>query len=60
MGKVAPNLLEQKFDVTEPFEVLHTNVIQVCFVNLKWSYLSVITYEATKKLLAFEGISKEF
>ncbi|ASR40112.1 hypothetical protein BEN83_00610 [Ligilactobacillus agilis] len=60
MGKVAPNLLEQKFDVTEPYAVLHTNVIQVCFVNLKWSYLSVITDEATKKLLAFEGISKEF
>ncbi|WP_418766078.1 DDE-type integrase/transposase/recombinase [Ligilactobacillus agilis] len=46
------NLLEQKFDATEPYAVLHTNVIQVRLANSKWAYLSVTTDEATKKLLA--------
>lgn len=52
VGKTAKNLLKQKFTATEPYTVLHTDVTQIKLGNNKWGYLSVITDQATKELLA--------
>jgi len=52
VGKVAPNLLNQTFDATKPLTVMHTDITQVSLTNGKWGYISVITDEASKEVLA--------
>ncbi|BDZ30130.1 IS3 family transposase [Lactiplantibacillus sp. WILCCON 0030] len=52
VGKIAPNLLKQKFNATKPLTVLHTDVTQVALYNGKWSYISVIIDEASKEVLS--------
>ena len=37
-----------------PFEVLHTDVTQVRLADTKWAYVSAITDEASKEVLAFQ------
>ncbi|WP_414153778.1 DDE-type integrase/transposase/recombinase [Pediococcus acidilactici] len=37
-----------------PFKVLHTDVTQVRLANTKWAYVSAITDEASKEVLAFQ------
>ncbi|QLL78761.1 IS3 family transposase [Ligilactobacillus saerimneri] len=54
MGKVADNLLNQTFDQTQPYQVLHTDVTQVRLANHKWAYISSVTDEASKEVLAFQ------
>lgn len=52
VGKVADNLLNQTFDATSPFTVLHTDVSQVRLGDSTWAYMSVILDQATKEVLA--------
>lgn len=52
VGKVAPNILKQQFDAKRPFTVLHTDVTQVRLYNGEWGYISSITDEASREVLA--------
>lgn len=52
VGKVAPNILKQKFDARRPFTVLHTDVTQVRLYSGKWAYISSIKDEASCEVLA--------
>lgn len=54
VGKIAPNILKQNFSQTKPYEVLHTDVTQVRLQDQSWAYISVITDEASKEVLAFQ------
>ncbi|WP_455550420.1 IS3 family transposase [Companilactobacillus alimentarius] len=54
VGKVAHNILHQQFNETEPFKVLHTDVTQVRLRDNEWAYVSAITDEASKEVLAFQ------
>ncbi|WP_181811182.1 IS3 family transposase, partial [Levilactobacillus brevis] len=54
IGKVAENLLEQNFNQAKPYTVLHTDVTQIRLGNHKWAYISAITDEASKEILAFQ------
>lgn len=54
VGKVANNLLKQKFDQALPYQVLHTDVTQVRLANHARAYISSITDEASKEVLAFQ------
>lgn len=54
VGKVAANLLKQTFDQSRPYQVLHTDVTQVRLANHAWAYISSITDEASKEVLAFQ------
>lgn len=52
VGRVVPNHLHQSFGATKPYQVCHTDVSQVRLANQTWAYLSVMTDEATKEVLA--------
>lgn len=52
VGKVAPNKLKRSFNETRPYHVIHTDVSQVRMANHQWAYLSVMTDEASKEVLA--------
>ncbi|WP_202749096.1 DDE-type integrase/transposase/recombinase, partial [Enterococcus lactis] len=52
--KSGRNVLHQHFNETVPFKVLHTDVTQVCLADTKWAYVSAITDEASKEVLAFQ------
>ena len=54
VGKIAPNVLHQQFNETVPLKVLHTDVTQVRLADSKWVYISAITDEASKEVLAFQ------
>ncbi|MFD1411344.1 IS3 family transposase [Lapidilactobacillus gannanensis] len=54
VGKIAENIIHQKFDESDPYKVLHTDVTQVKLQNHKWAYVSAITDEATKEVLALQ------
>lgn len=54
VGKVAENLLEQDFNQVKPYTVLHTDVTQIRLENRKWAYISAITDEASKEVLALQ------
>jgi len=54
VGKVAENRLKQEFNQSEPYTVLHTDVTQVRLENREWAYISAITDEASKEVLAFQ------
>ena len=51
---MACNVLHQHFNETVPFKVLHTDVTQVRLADTKWAYVSAITDEASKEVLAFQ------
>ncbi|MGO4955631.1 IS3 family transposase, partial [Ligilactobacillus ruminis] len=44
--------LHQNFGATKPYQVCHTDVSQVRLANQTWAYLSVMTDEASKEVLA--------
>ena len=52
VGTIAPNLLKQRFDAKHPLTVLHTDVTQVRLYSGEWGYISSITDEATREVLA--------
>lgn len=52
VGKAAPNLLRQQFTATQPRTVFHTDVTQVRLANGEWGYISSITDEASREVLA--------
>lgn len=54
VGKVADNILHQDFKENKPLIVLHTDVTQIRLANRKWAYISAITDEASKEVLAFQ------
>ncbi|WP_295730928.1 IS3 family transposase [uncultured Limosilactobacillus sp.] len=54
MGKIADNLLNQKFDQIRPYQVLHTDVTQIRLANNQWAYISSVNDEASKEVLAFQ------
>ena len=52
VGTVAHNLLKQQFDKTVPYQVLHTDITQIRLANNSWAYISAMTDEASKEVLA--------
>lgn len=54
VGKVASNVLRQHFNETTPFNILHTDITQVRLADSNWAYVSAITDEASKEVLAFQ------
>ncbi|MCD7083970.1 IS3 family transposase [Limosilactobacillus fastidiosus] len=54
VGMTADNLLNQTFDKTEPYQVIHTDVSQIKLANGQWAYISVMLDEASKEILAFQ------
>lgn len=54
VGKVAPNILKQSFNAKLPYQVIHTDVTQVRLANHQWAYISAMTDEASKEVLAFQ------
>lgn len=58
VGKVAPNRLNQHFDVTEPYRVLHTDVTQVKMTNGKFGYISAVLDEGSHEILAIQVSSR--
>lgn len=54
VGKIATNILNQDFGETKPYEALHTDVTQVRLEDNSWAYISAITDEASKEVLAFQ------
>lgn len=54
VGKIAPNILKQNFSKIKPYEALHTDVTQIRLEDNSWAYISAITDEASKEVLAFQ------
>ncbi len=54
VGTIANNLLKQQFNARVPYQVLHTDVSQVRLADHSWAYISSITDEASKEVLAFQ------
>lgn len=52
VGRIAPNILKQEFVAKRPLTVLHTDVTQVRLYNGEWGYISSITDEASREVLA--------
>ena len=52
VGLIAPNILKQKFGAIQPLTVFHTDVTQVRLYNGEWGYISSITDEASREVLA--------
>lgn len=52
VGKTAKNLLERKFDETQPYKVIHTDITQTQLANQQKVYISVMVDEGTKEVLA--------
>lgn len=52
IGVKAPNIINQNFNATKPYQNLHTDVTQVKMDNQKWGYISAVIDEATKEVLA--------
>lgn len=52
VGLIAPNILNQKFETTQPLTVFHTDVTQVRLYNGEWGYISSITDEASREVIA--------
>ncbi|MDK1736641.1 IS3 family transposase [Dellaglioa algida] len=52
IGKIAPNIVNQKFNEVLPYHVLHTDVTQIKLQNNKWGYISAVTDEASHEVLA--------
>lgn len=54
VGSVADNVLQQQFNAKDPYQVIHTDVTQVRLANQQWAYISAMTDEASKEVLAFQ------
>lgn len=54
VGTKAPNFLKQTFNATQPYTVIHTDVTQIRLTNRHWAYISAMTDEATKEILALQ------
>lgn len=54
VGTTADNLLDQTFNETNPYQVIHTDVSQIKLANKQWAYISVMIDEASKEVLAFQ------
>ncbi|WP_251545322.1 IS3 family transposase [Limosilactobacillus caecicola] len=54
VGRVADNVLQQHFNSRKPYQVIHTDVTQVRLANRQWAYVSAMTDEASKEVLAFQ------
>lgn len=54
VGSVADNVLQQHFNARQPYQVIHTDVTQVRLANRQWAYVSAMTDEASKEVLAFQ------
>ncbi|MCP8873457.1 IS3 family transposase [Pediococcus acidilactici] len=54
VGRISDNILKQTFNETLPYKVLHTDVTQVRLKDNSWAYISAITDEASKEVLAFK------
>ena len=52
VGKKAPNVLNQVFDETIPYKVLHTDVTEYKLTNGKKVYISPVVDEASLEILA--------
>lgn len=52
IGTKAPNIINQNFNATHPFQNLHTDVTQVKLDNQKWGYISAVIDEATKEVMS--------
>ncbi|WP_225046558.1 IS3 family transposase [Lacticaseibacillus kribbianus] len=52
VGNIVPNILKQHFGAKQPLTVLHTDVTQVRLYNGEWGYISSITDEASREVLA--------
>ena len=52
VGKTAKNLLERKFDETQPYKVIHTDITQTQLANQQKVYISVMVDEGIKEVLA--------
>ncbi|WP_252180909.1 IS3 family transposase [Pediococcus stilesii] len=52
IGNKAPNILNQEFNEHEPYKVVHTDITQIRLSNQKWGYISAMTDEASKEVLA--------
>lgn len=52
VGKKAPNILNQVFDETIPYKVLHTDVTEYKLTNGKKVYISPVVDEASLEILA--------
>lgn len=54
VGKVADNLLNQVFNATVPYTVLHTDVTQVRLAgDNQWAYISPVLDEASREIIAY-------
>jgi len=51
VGTINDNLLKQKFNVTEPFTVLHTDVTQVKLLDHTWGYISAVMDGASREII---------
>lgn len=54
VGKIAPNRLNQHFDVIDPYHVLHTDVTQVRMNNGKFGYISAVLDEGSREILGIQ------
>ncbi|WP_244912517.1 IS3 family transposase [Paucilactobacillus oligofermentans] len=54
VGTIADNILKQNFSSNKPYEVLHTDITQVKLNDKIWAYISAVTDEASKEILAFQ------
>lgn len=54
IGKIAPNRLNQHFDVIEPYHVLHTDVTQLRMDNGKFGYISAVLDEGSREILGIQ------
>lgn len=52
VGKKAPNILNQTFDETIPYKVLHTDVTEYKLTSGKKVYISPVVDEASLEILA--------
>ena len=57
IGKIAPNLLNQHFDTTEPYRVLHTDITQIRMENGNFGYISAVLDEGSHEILAIQTSS---
>lgn len=57
VGKVAPNLLNQHFDTTETYRVLHTDITQIRMRNGIFGYISAVLDEGSHEILSIQTSS---
>ena len=52
IGRVAPNILKQKFNECRVYHVLHTDITQFKLTNHQFGYISAVIDEASNEVLA--------